>query len=272
MHENLPEQVKNKTWISEYIRTQISWLIMIFERLSLNRFAVIFAENSYANYYPWVQDKVTVLNLPLIDTLQNLSTKSDSPKNDKLFKVGYIGGVTINRGVDVTISALESVRKKYLNVLFECIGPVDSEVEDLASFQKGISEGWINAYGRLPAKDGWPIIAQCDVGIALLKPIGNYVGSYPTKMFEYMAMGMPVIVSDFEIYKIIIDQYHCGFAVDPLDKSKVASTIIELIENESLQNELSKNGIEAVKREFNWNTEFKKLLALYSELIRGKEA
>ena len=51
--------------------------------------------------------------------------------------------------------------------------------------------------GYLLPSEGWPVIARCHIGLALLKPIPNYYESYPTKLFEYMALGLPVITSNF---------------------------------------------------------------------------
>ncbi len=56
-------------------------------------------------------------------------------------------------------------------------------------------------------------IAQCHAGLAILGPIPNNVESYPAKMFEYLGLGIPVIVSNFSLFQDVVERYQCGLRV-----------------------------------------------------------
>jgi glycosyltransferase involved in cell wall biosynthesis len=269
MHENVPRQILSKKWISPIIRKPLAILVKGFERLCLNSFHVVFAETSYFRDYSWVKKNITVLNLPLVDELLRIS--SSPTKKGKIFRVGYIGGVTIDRGIDVCISAINELRDRGEEIIFECIGPVDKNVNSLSLWQKGIANGWIRSYGRLPAKEGWPIVANCHVGVAILKPIENYYESYPTKMFEYMAMGLPVIVSNFPLYKKVIDESHSGYAIDPMNVEHAIDALQKIINGNDKALYMSQCARKAATENYNWEAEFRKLLNLYKRVINRRD-
>jgi glycosyltransferase involved in cell wall biosynthesis len=69
------------------------------------------------------------------------------------------------------------------------------------------------------------------VGLAILKPIPNYLESYPTKLFEYMGLGLPFITSSFPLYKSIVNNTHAGITVSPLNPNDIANNMFELAQN-----------------------------------------
>jgi glycosyltransferase involved in cell wall biosynthesis len=262
MHENLPEQIRKKHWIHPLIRKPLAVIVSIFERLTLNHMTVIMAESSYAQNYSWVKKRQIVLNFPQVEEFINSENSTQSNK----FLVGYIGEVTFDRGILMTIMALQALRADGLPVRFECIGDVATEVAADTIYRNGMQEGWIHSPGRLPPNKGWPIIAGCQLGVALLKPIGNYFNSYPTKMFEYMAMGLPVVVSNFPLYRDVIERHQCGFCVDPLSPKEIANAIDFLVSNPKRAKEMGRNGRMAVHENYHWGNEEEKLINLYRNI------
>ncbi|MCF8095787.1 MAG: glycosyltransferase family 4 protein [Desulfobacteraceae bacterium] len=263
MHENLPEQIRTKYWIHPLIRRPLAFFVSLFERFTLNRMAVIMAESSYAEHYNWVKRGQVVLNLPKVEELVQIERATQKESSI----VGYIGGVSRNRGLLTVTEAIRKLRVDGLPVEFECIGNVSMDVSANQTYQVGVQEGWIHSPGRIPPSQGLPMIARCQIGVALLKPIGNYVGSYPTKMFEYMAMGLPVVVSDFPLYRDVVENNQCGFCVDPNDVNAVVGAIRFLIENPEYAFEMGKRGQQAVIKNYNWNSELEKLISFYRSLF-----
>jgi glycosyltransferase involved in cell wall biosynthesis len=262
MHENLPEQIINKAWISKWLRWPISYSIKLIERIVLTQLSVVMAEKSYLKSYLWVKNKEVILNLPMVDELIKLSvSKFDTPT------VGYIGGITRDRGAFATLNALNNIRADRVPVNFECIGQIESAVINDDGFQQAINDGWVHAPGRMSPTVGWEIISRCHIGIAILRPIGNYLESYPTKMFEYMAMGLPVIVSDFELYKGVVEKHKCGICVDPENTKQVTDAIRYLLSNPNEAREMGKRGQQATLKYYNWQVELDKLVAFYNKLL-----
>jgi len=97
-------------------------------------------------------------------------------------------------------------------------------------------------------------------------PRPNYVDAWPTKMFEYMARGLPVVCSNFPLWSDIVGGADCGIAVDPRDATAIADAIRRLNEDPELSRRLGENGRRAVAERYNWEAELVKLEALYRQV------
>jgi glycosyltransferase involved in cell wall biosynthesis len=85
-------------------------------------------------------------------------------------------------------------------------------------------------------------------------------------MFEYMALGLPVVVSDFPLYRAIIERYRAGLCVDPLDPDATAMALRWLAGNPEEARAMGARGREAVASAYRWETERDKLFAFYRRL------
>ncbi len=265
MHEYIPGAILNKTWIPKKMRHLIAYLARITERLLMQKIFVIFAESSYKKYYPYVTRYAVIKNYPDLEFITKIKRQSKYQK----YTIGYIGSVTQNRGSLVILKAISELYKQGINVEFECIGACSkrhySEIDH--SIETNNLTG-IRINGYLPFEEGLKKIASCHVGLAVLKPIPNYYESFPTKMFEYMALKLPVIVSDFPINKKIITKYRCGLLVDPIDSRSVTMAIKWIYENPNEAIEMGKRGYDAIKTKLNWNSQLNMLKKIYDELLR----
>lgn len=263
MHENLPRAILTKDWIALQYRRYLARLVHSAERILLSGLTVVFAETSYKKDYPWVIGGVDILNMPDLDYLLKLAT----PRRLEHPAIGYVGGVSVNRGSIAMLAAIALVQEKGINCSFHCVGPIDANhLNELKTMINSLSLKNIYLYGYLPPKEAWNIISICQIGMAVLKPIPNYYESYPTKMFEYMALGIPVITSNFPLYRKVIEEHHCGIFVNPESPQSIANAIIYLLQNPQEASEMGKNGRRVVIEKYNWQVEGNKLLKLYKDL------
>ena len=103
----------------------------------------------------------------------------------------------------------------------------------------------VDAYGEL---------AKCMVGLALLLPEPNFTKSLPTKMFEYMALGLPVLVSNFPLWEAVVSKHNAGAAVDPFDTDSACNVLRRFLTDHSLFAALSRNARQAAQQ-YSWETE-----------------
>jgi glycosyltransferase involved in cell wall biosynthesis len=109
------------------------------------------------------------------------------------------------------------------------------------------------------------VSARC--GIVIDHPISNYLDSYSTKMFEYMACGVPVVCSDFPLWVRLVGDADCGVSVDPMDPQAVAKAVEALCRAPEEARRLGDNGRRAIRERYNWENEFAKLDDLYRRLL-----
>ncbi len=115
-----------------------------------------------------------------------------------------------------------------------------------------------------------PLIRKAIGGLLLFYPLPNMYNSSPNKLFEYMASGIPVIASDFPVFREILDKNECGLLVNPQDHRSVLDAMTQLIQNTKLRDTMGKNGIGAVRNFYSWESESRKLIGLYSDILSGK--
>ena len=125
---------------------------------------------------------------------------------------------------------------------------------------------YVEFVGFVNRKEMASILARSKAGLVTLHPTVNYIDSLPVKMFEYMASGIPVISSNFELWKTIVEGSQCGICVDPKNISEITNAIKSIFNNDELSKQMGENGRRAVVEKYNWDLEKKTLFEIYSSL------
>jgi len=235
-----------------------------FDRMARKYFHLVLTEDAYLREYHTLKFPPAVIhNYVSLKFIRSLDLERRNRRTDIL----YSGVISAERCFDTVVKALTLVRAETEDFRVHFFGPErilpGSREDALAALPDHI---------RFYGQTDLPVILRkgnnCMAGIALLKPVGDYPDSYPTKLFEYMALGLPVITSDFQLYRHIIETNRCGFCVSPCSPSAVAGALLWLLRNPSEAALMGRRGEEAVKRRYNWESEEPLLKGLYAELRR----
>lgn len=206
---------------------------------------------------PYSKKIVTIKNYAIIDQLSSI-TRTERSK-----KVCYVGGMTKKRGITTLVGlSPELIGELYL------AGPVDEHYmqELIRDYKETYQSNWFYK-GNLTREEVDELYSTCSVGVCVFKKAKNYIYALPTKIFEYMRAGLPVIVSDFPLWREIVEGAQCGFCVDEEDPRQIAEKVNYLFSHPEEASRMGANGRQAVLEKYNWGTEEKKLLQLYRELF-----
>lgn len=126
--------------------------------------------------------------------------------------------------------------------------------------------GKVELLGQIPRADLGPLMGSARMGLVLFHPAPNHVEAQPNKLFEYMSAGLPVIASDFPLWRATVEDIGCGLLADPQNPEAIAAAIRYLLDHEDEAADMGRRGLQAVQERLNWDAEAEKLLAFYEAL------
>lgn len=266
-HEDLSAQVRTKPWIPASLRSMAAWLSRLLERIAGRTMsAIVAATPQIARGYG--RQAYVVQNFPWAEEFE--LGKRATTQAERSAAVVYVGGITEIRGAIQMVEAVGMVEPS-LDVRLDLAGPFEppSLLQDCARLS-----GWKRVRYRPWAERAQvgEILSAARVGLVVFQPAPNHVSSYPTKLFEYMAAGLPVIASDFPLWREIVVGGGFGLVVDPRDPRAVAGAIERLVVNTKEAQEMGQRGRRAVAETLNWDTQAVKLEDAYRFVLGDRDA
>lgn len=252
------KRINNARWLRQLFR--------LFEQKARSVFHYIFTEDAYLPAFPGLLKSSTVVH-NYVDLIRFHSSCIQAAAESPSFV--YCGVISMDRGLGVMLGALELLRVRFPDCRLHLIGRLELRSEELHVLEQ--MQLWkenLVFYGFVDPS-GLPALYRKNrfvAGLAVLQAVGDYTDSYPTKIFEYMAMGLPVIASDFPLYQSVVETHFCGYCVPPDRPECLAESMLELLVNRELRAQMSENSKIAVTSHFNWSTESATLLAFYQAI------
>ncbi|MFC0252443.1 glycosyltransferase family 4 protein [Massilia consociata] len=264
-HEDVPTQLLDKPYLSPRTARMLSQAFRHLERFACRRFDGILAatpiiRSRLAAYNPLTLD---VNNFPRIEEFP-------PPATGNLIRdrVCYVGSISAIRGIRELVKACALLRTPVRLAL------AGSFAEPALETEVAAYPGWqrVDALGHLDRSGVAHVMAQAFAGLVTLQPTASYREALPVKMFEYMAAGIPVIASDFPLWRDIVEGSGCGLCVDPCDPAAIAGAIDHLAAHPVLARQMGENGRRAVLERYNWENESDKLIAFYADIFAAQRS
>lgn len=280
IHEDFKTSISQKYYLSKGIALVISGLFGLFETTASKFFKLVLAEKYYKERFP---KGIHVLNYPLSVTScwhDPFSREKTSPPGSHREKplptartlgnqqLLYTGIIAKDRGALLHARMLTYLKDVDLTMVGFCRKIIARQMRQIAGDQQDrlhlegeeefVPPSRIHYYYE---RGKWL------AGLALFPPTSHYMKKELTKFFEYMSAGIPIICSDFPVWRQLVRGVGAGLLVDPFDQQAIVSAVEFLQTHPDKAIEMGEKGKKAVLEKYNWDKEEKKLLDLYQQII-----
>ena len=259
--EDFVETILEKQYLPLFLRFLLYIYFKIYYSLTMGKYDAIITVSPHISKKLEKQNKNThvITNYPIINDRLDLKKYTIS-KN-----VIYAGGISSQWCHDTIIIALGNCD----GIRYLLLGP--GEENYINSLKELPNWKSVDYYGRVSIDEVINEYKNASIGIAVMtynRNVGNKTGTLGnTKIFEYMAEALPIVCTDYVLWKEIVDKYACGICVNPYSSDEIANAINYLIDNHEIAKEMGQNGRRAVLEEYNWDMEEIKLLSIYRKLF-----
>ena len=260
-HEDYPTQIMEKEWIPTLLRRMISSAYRAYETHVVKQLdAVLFpcTKNGINIFENRAKQVVILSNAVMLEEMTPPQQEAQKPGDT----ICCTGSLTYQRGITHLIRAAHQAGVKLILAGRYSSEEYRRELEAMPEYS------CVEYLGYIGRQELAQVYARSSIGMSTILNVGQYASldNFPTKVYEYMAAGLPVIVSDYPFMRRSVQQDDFGIAVDPADVQAVAQAIGAILSDPQRAQQMGENGRQAALQKYNWDIELKKLLELYDSL------
>lgn len=242
-------------------------LLQFFERILPKRFDYLLVHSLYQ-----IRKfrRYGVLTLEQIGSYPNRSLILDEVKRKNVTNatvvIGRIGSIYKNNGIEEMVYAFRRLTSVAPHARLLLAGRVFEEFRETFVHLISTLGDTVEVIGEFSPTDLSELYDKIDISLQLSRRTNWFKDITPTKFFETLARGVPVVTSDIGDLSEIIEEHNCGLIVDETDSESVFLGLKMLVENPSLRFEMASNGLHAIQDKYNWDLMGQKLLGVYESL------
>ena len=273
-HENYPEAMPyflvNAKLHTKLLNSKGKWKRYEARAVHLVDHIIVVVEEAKERIVPSYgvpENRVTVVsNTEDIDSFEALPLDQELiERYSGRFVVTYLGGFGIHRGLEVPIKALPQIQKQIPNILLLLVGDGNNR-EQLETLAKSLMiDDKVEFTGWKPFHLMRSYIALSHVCIVPHNANPHTNSTVPHKLFQYMLMAKPVIVSDCKPLARIVKATHAGLVFESGSPEDFADKCVQMLDSSTRQ-KYGDSGRNAVLTEYNWQRSATKLIDAYHNL------
>lgn len=252
LHENLPGQIRHKAWIPSGLRAPLAVIAGVMLRWASAKMAVTLAEAGYQGLF--ARSHPVIENYP---DLEDFPLPVDAA--DESF-LAYVGDITEQRGAFLAIEAAAGAGTRL--VMVGRVAPDELSAE-LASRATSLGVA-LEMTGPLPHDAAMAKIASALAGLAPLYDVPNYRHSLPTKVLEYLALGLPVLAADLPGTREVVEGIDGVAFVEPGVATAWREAGKKLSADPGARSRAAAGSV-VVRERYRWDAE--RVLAVYREAV-----
>jgi glycosyltransferase involved in cell wall biosynthesis len=204
------------------------------------------------------------INYPDLSVFHNrLRTRTD----DGRFVLSYPGTLNWHQGLDIAVKAFAIAEREAPGMEFHIHGEgsAKGEIERLVR-ELGLA-GKVHLYPSLPLRDIAGVMANADLGVVPKRNDSFGGEAFSTKILEFMALGVPVVVAETRIDKHYFNDSLLRFFT-PADEGELARAMLDAYRSRERSAELASHALDHV-RDNSWGVRKGSYLAIVQRLVHG---
>ena len=197
----------------------------------------------------WLPNGVD-LNYYNPDSVESENWRSKNGFSDSDFIAMYAGIIGIAQGLEVIINAANLI-KQSTAIHFVLLGSGPCKL-DLIALKEKLQLTNVHFLDTVSKKEMPAIVKSINVAVVPLRKLDLFKGAIPSKIFENLAMKVPVILAvDGEAKKLFVEDGKCAVFVEPENADAMAEAVLRLHTNRADLAALAENAREYVDQKFN---------------------
>ena len=267
VHENYPEEMLVREWIPKPFRRVLHfgvYWVQLFCSLKI-RNVVLVAPSYDSGFTSNYLRRIYFRNLATVELMKHVAPDylTRSPG------VIFTGSQYVNNGTLLLLNIAEICKRSapdlpfYLTDRFEDLAFRARVVESIEARQLTN----IHFLPNVKPHELMPVLNRATVAVSPSLRVPQQIKGFHTKLYEYMAAGLPMVASELPHESELIGKNNCGILARPEDPESFAAAILELAHNRERAFELGKNGQTAFHNYYSWESELPKLLDFYDHIL-----
>jgi len=268
-HEDLPRHLWEKEWLPPVLRRPLGFAAEHYLRGVLKRIDDVVSPHTHVvqHLQRTIGKGTLVANFPIVQPLPDVTEAEFAARSASIC---YTGTVYPYSNQEATLDALWELP----GVRYRVAGYFDEGHRKALAQRPGAAQTeYLGRLGRAELRD---LYASSIAGLAVYDykhNLGWKLGSYGTnKVFEYMEAGLPLICTDYDLWRDIVDRYECGVCVKPHSAKEIRAAIEYVVSDRARAFRMGQNGRRAVLEEFNWTSEERKYVGVFERLSAARRA
>lgn len=186
--------------------------------------------------------------------------------------LAYLGTLDRSRQLEQVLEALALVRRRYPLASLLLIGdsPTPADIVKLLDHAKqlGLADA-VRVTGWLPSRDAWSLLVGAQAAISYIPRGALYDISSPTKLLEYLALGMPSVGNDSPDQVTVLEGSGAGWLCESTPAA-MALAIEEIFDAPALARERAARGPDFIGQARSYRVIAASLADAYSRLVAGR--
>lgn len=229
VHEDYRKVAADRPWSRGIVRLLAQAAASATTRLAARADLIVVADDHLPPQQ--ARRRLVVRNLPSTGEIARSSERDAAPR------AVYIGDVRTSRGLFTMLDALGKAPGWHLDIVGNLAARETPPAEE-AVRRLGLQER-VCFHGRLPPDQAWAIATGGWCGLALLQDTPAYREAIPTKLYEYLLAGLPVITSDLPRMRALVEAGQVGEVAS--EPAQVAAILRRWLADDTELDRLARN-------------------------------